>query len=44
MLNSEFDEGYATIWIVHYFPLSQNESGRTYIENIPFEDRILRNI
>jgi len=44
MLNSEFDKGYATIWIVHYFTLTQNEGGRTNIEDIPFKDGIIGNI
>jgi hypothetical protein len=44
MLNSEFDNGYATMWIVHYLTLTQNEGGKIYIENIPFKDGILVNI
>ncbi len=32
MLNSEFDNRYATMWIIHYFTLTQNEGGRTYIK------------
>jgi hypothetical protein len=44
MLNIEIDKGYATIWIVHYLTLTHNEGGRTYIENIPSKDGILRNI
>jgi hypothetical protein len=44
MFNSEFDNRYATMWIIHYLTLTQNEGGITYIENIPFKDGILGNI